>query len=781
MIGATARRKEDRRLVTGRGQYVDDIKLNDLLYVTFVRSPYAHARIKQIDAEAALAIPGIIAVLTRDNCPFMTQEMPSVQEAGTLNNPYCDLSWVAPHALFPDIVRYVGEQFAAIISEDPYIGADALELIDVDYEMLPVVACWETAQDDSGPRVHSEHSNRIAHLSHAYGDFDAAASQAEIVFSERLEMQSVKSMATECRGSTAQWDPLLSRLNVWTTSQQYYLVRDSIAGISGLPTDRIRMIARDIGGGFGLKGVPSPEDIIVPLMAYHLKRNLRWTETRSEHMIASHHSGVQVHDVTVAANKNGELLGIDIRIFKEVGAYNHFEMVTTTNTVNHLTTHYKLPNLKADAVSIATNKTPVTPYRGAGRIEAVFTMDRILDGIARETGLDPLEVRRRNIISLFEMPYSGGLIYRDGVPVTYDNMDFPTMLETACEKAGYADWRERQAALRSEGRHIGLGISSYVEAGGVGPCEGARVTINSGGTVSVYAGVNSQGQSHETTFAQICAEHIGAEFDSVSVFGGDTAAFRIGFGTAASRVLVNTGNAIYEACNALKVKVSTLASVILGCDPEDIELCANQARVRGAANRAISFARLSRVAERHPIMKDLGGPELTAEAFFYPRTVTWSSGVHVAVVELNPQTGDVKILKYVIVHDCGVPINPAVVEGQIQGGFAQGLGIALMEDLLYDDEAQVISGSLMDYAVPKAHHMPELELHHFEFPTVENPLGVRAVGESGPLSVPAALASAIDDASAGALRMTQLPITPSRIRGDFERFEASGIPPMEGA
>jgi len=388
MIGDPIARKEDGRLITGQGQYVDDIALDDLLHLTFLRSPYPHARITRIDAGEALEMSGVVAVLTPWNCAELRSLMPSIQEAGTLNNPYCDKNWVAPHALFPEVVRYVGEQFAAIIAEDPYVGADALEVIEVDYEDLPVVADWESALADGAPLVHADHANTVAHLAHSYGDFDAAAAKADIVLSERLEMQSVKSMALECRGSTVQWDPVLEMLNVWSTSQQYYLLRDSIADITGLPVEKVRLIARDVGGGFGLKGVPSPEDIIVPVIAHKLQRNLRWTETRSEHMIASHHSGVQVHDVTVAADRDGTLRGLDIRIIKEIGAYNHFEMVTPTNTVNHLLTHFHLPCLRAEALSVATNKTPVTPYRGAGRMEAVFTMDRVLDLVARETGLD---------------------------------------------------------------------------------------------------------------------------------------------------------------------------------------------------------------------------------------------------------------------------------------------------------------------------------------------------------------------------------------------------------
>jgi aerobic carbon-monoxide dehydrogenase large subunit len=760
MIGESPRRREDLRFITGRGLYVEDIQLPGMLHVAFLRSPYAHARIAAVRSDQARKIPGVVAVITADEMPELRGAVPDLHEAGTLHNPYCDLNIVPSQIMFPQVVKYVGEHFAAVVATSAYAAADGLEAVEVDYDPLPIVHDWERAMRETSPRVHEGHGNVIAHLAHNIGRVDEAFSNAEIVFGQRLRTQSLKSMALECRGSAATWDEAAQQLIVWSTSQQYYLIQENLSRILGIPRDKIRVVARDIGGGFGLKGMPYPEDVIVPIMAYKLKKPLRWAETRLEHMLSAHHCGEQIHDVRVAARKDGALLALDVKMYKDVGAYNHFEMVTLTNTANHLPTHYKIPNFRIEGWSITTNHAPVTPYRGAGRIEATFTMDRVLDILARKVSLDPLEVRRRNLITKADMPYKSGLIYRDGVPVVYDDTDLESLLNTAIEKSDYHAWRERQAQARQQGRSIGIGISSYVEGGGIGPCEGATVQIDEHGRIKVAVGVNSQGQGHETTMAQICAQHLGASFDDVYVVGGDTSAISIGFGTAASRVLVNTGNAVYLSAKAVREKVQVLARIILDCDEVEIR----DSRVFCKySNRSVSFAELAAKAYRHPAMAKLGGPGLTATEFFYPRTVTWSAGVHVAVLELDRVSGQIRLNDYTIVHDCGVPINPMIVEGQVIGGFAQGLGAAILEEVIYDEEGQVVSGSLMDYALPRASDMPPVSMHHLVFPTSSNPLGVRAIGESGPLSVPAAFASAIEDAIDNGAIIASIPVRMSDI------------------
>jgi carbon-monoxide dehydrogenase large subunit len=547
MIGKSVRRKEDGRFLLGRGQFVEDVQLPGMLHVALLRSPHAHARILRVVKERALAVPGVIDVVAPGDWPELAKPIPELMEPGSLHNPYCDYNVPPPQWPLSAEIKYRGEQVAAVIAESAYAAADGVEALEVEYELLPVIADWKAAMAPGGPRVHADYPNAIAHLKHELGDVDAAFQTADIVAEERLEIPSLKSIPMECRGVTAQWDEATRMLTVWSTSQIYYMHRDTFARLLELPYEQVRVIARDVGGGFGPKAPVYPEDVIVVVAAYRLKRPVRWIETRSENMLAQSHSGVQVHDVRIAASSDGTIRAIDVKIYKDVGAYHHFEMVVPTNTVNHLPTHYRIPNLRAEAWCIATNKAQVTPYRGAGRPEATFTMDRILDRVARETGLDPLEVRERNIIPSDAMPYTTGLIYRDGVPIVYDGGDYPLMLRIAIERAEYKTWRQRQTELRREGRLIGLGISSYLEGGGIGPCEGATVKIDDTGTVNVFIGVNSQGQGHETTFAQVCAEHLGARFDDVIVTGGDTTLLKHGFGTGASRVAVNTGNAVMKA------------------------------------------------------------------------------------------------------------------------------------------------------------------------------------------------------------------------------------------
>lgn len=763
MLGEAVRRKEDQRFITGAGLYVEDVQLPGMLYVSFVRSAYAHAHIRGVDTERARSVPGVVAVITGDEWPELGAKLPELNGSVTLVSPYIDSLKVAPHFLFPKKVCYVGEQIAAVIAETAYAAADGVAAVEVDYEPLPVVATWQDAIKPGAPRVHTGFDNIVAHLKHHVGDPDQAFRDAEIILERTLETQSLKSMAIECRAVAAQWEPATGTLNIWSTCQFHYMVRNTVAGILGMPAESVRVIARDIGGGFGLKGVLHAEDVIVPLIAKRLGRPLRWAETRMEHMTASNHSGNQSNKVRVAAKRDGTILAMDLVMHKEVGAYDHFDMMLQINTVNHLTTHYKVPSLRIEGWAVTTNTSPGSPYRGAGRVEAVFTMDRVLDAIARDAGLDPIDVRLKNIVMPSEMPYRNGMVYRDGVPVTYENIDFPLLLETARKRADYDDWRSKQKELRASGQSIGIGISSYVEGGGLGPCEGASVKVDEAGRVTVKIGVNSQGQSHETTLAQVCASALGTKYEDVQVRGGDTSLMNVGFGTGASRVAVNSGNAVHQAATEVRRKVAVLAAKILGCAENEIEVRDGIVSVAGARQNQMTLAELAGRAIRDRGMAELGGPGLVATEFFYPRTVTWASGVNIAVVEVDCETGKIKILKYVFVHDCGLPLNPLVVDGQISGGFAQGLGIALGERAAFDEEGQVRSGSLMDYFVPRASDVPDLDVEHLQFPTPDNPLGIKSVGESGPNSPPAAIVAAVEDALGEGVTISKLPVTMSSV------------------
>jgi carbon-monoxide dehydrogenase large subunit len=763
MLGESIPRKEDERFITGAGLYVEDVQLPGMLYAAFVRSAHAHAYVRKIDVTHAREIPGVVAVITGNEWPELSATLPELNGSVTLISPYIDSMITVPHQLFSNKVCYVGEQIAVVIAESPYIAADGVDAIEIEYETLPAVASWEEAIKPGAPRIHQGFDNTVAHLKHDVGAVDSVFQSADIILEKRFETQSLKSMAIECRAVAAQWEQATGTLNVWSTCQFLYMLRSTLAGILQRPTESVRVIARDIGGAFGLKGVLHAEDVIIPLIAYHMRRPVRWAETRMEHMTASNHSGNQANVVRVAAKRDGTVLGMDVKMYKEVGAYDHFDMMLQINTLNHLTTHYKIPNLRVEGWAIATNTPPGSPYRGAGRVEAVFTMDRTLDAVARATGLDPIDVRLKNIVTPTDMPYRNGMIYRDGVPVSYDAIDFPLLLSTAKERVQYDLWRKRQKDYCAAGRAIGIGVSSYVEAGGLGPCEGANVSVDDKGRVTVKVGVNSQGQSHETTLAQVCAHTLGVAIADVQVLDGDTSLMNIGFGTGASRVAVNSGNAVYKAANAVRCKAAALAAMILGCGEDEVEIADGIVSVTGARQNRMTLGELAGRAIRDRRMAELGGPGLVATEFFYPKTVTWASGVNIAVVEVDRETGKIDILKYVFVHDCGRPLNPMVVDGQISGGFAQGLGIALGERAVYDEEGQVRSGSMMDYYVPRATDVPEIDAVHLTFATPDNPLGIKSVGESGPNSPPAALAAAVEDALGRTVTIDKLPITMSSI------------------
>ncbi len=484
--------------------------------------------------------PGVIAVITGDEWPELAAKLPELAGSVTNVTPYIDQIKIPPHHLFPDKARYVGEQIAVVVAETPYAAADGVDAVDVEYEPLPAAANWEDAIRPNAPRIHDGFENVVAHLKHKLGDMDQALRDADFVIERRFETQSHKSMAMESRAVAAQWDAATGTLNVWTTGQFHYALRNTIARTLDIRLESVRVIARDVGGGFGPKGPTYAEDVIAAIIAYRMKRPVRWAETRMEHLASSNHSGNQANDVRIAAKNDGTILGMEVKLYKDVGAYDHFDMMLQVNTVNHLTTHYRIPNLRIEGWAVSTNTPPNTPFRGAGRIEAVFTMDRSLDAVARKLGLDPVAVRRKNIVTRAEMPYKNGQTYRDGVPITYDGMDFPHLLDKALEA----------------GRLRRLARAAKADACR-GPCDrDRRVKLcrrrrpwslrriddqdRRDGRISVLIGVNSQGQGHETSFAQVCAHTLGARIEDVQVFGGDTSLMNFGFGTGASRVGVNT-------------------------------------------------------------------------------------------------------------------------------------------------------------------------------------------------------------------------------------------------
>jgi carbon-monoxide dehydrogenase large subunit len=762
VIGQSPPRREDERLVTGRGRFIDDIAPAGCLHVAIVRSTHARARIVAIDTAAARALPGVTVFVAGD-LPELEASLPAHHADPA--NPYVRLD--TPRAQPPlarDEVRYVGEPVAAVLAPDAYAAADAAEAVRVEYEPWPAVVDAEAAMADGSPAVHAGLPNVVGRVSVLIGDVERAFAEADVIVEDHPRHGRVSSMAIETRGICAQFDRATGTLTVWAAHQAPYSVRSSIAGRLKLPAERVRVIVPDTGGGFGPKENVYTEDVLVPVLAYRLGRPVKWIQTRTEFMLSTHHSREQAHHARIAATRDGKILGLDARIVKDVGAYHRASVNEPTNTVNHLPSVYKVPAFRAEGFAVVTNKTPSAPYRGAGRPEAILVIERLLDRLATELGLDPAELRERNLITPSEMPYRPGLVYRDGVPVRYDGGDYPQEFARALAALDYAGWRKKQAEWRAQRRRIGLSVVSSLEAGGsVRPGEWATVKVDEGGHVEVLIGVSHSGQSHETVFAQVCAEYLGARFDDVRVRGGDTALVAHGYGTGASRVAVNTGNAVMEAAVAVKARACRVAGRLLECAPEDVRLEDGRAFVVGAPARAIALGDLARAALRDKALVEEGTPGLWASKFWATPTVTWSSGVHAAAVEVDAETGRVTILSYVIVHDCGRQLHPVVVDGQIVGGFAQGLGVALGEVIVYDEDGQALTTTLMDYPIPRAGDMPPLTVEHLYFPTDHNALGVRGVGEGATGPPPTVIANAIADAFDGRLEIPTPVFTPERV------------------
>jgi carbon-monoxide dehydrogenase large subunit len=762
VIGQSPRRKEDTRLVTGRGRFIDDIVLPGLVHLAFVRSTHARARIVAVDAAAARTLPGI-AVFTAPDLPETAEPLPAARADRT--NPYVQLDTPrGEQALARSEARYVGEPIAAVVGPDAYSTADAVELVRVEYEALPAVVDAENAMGAGSPEVHTGAGNVVGRVSKVIGDVDRAFAEAEVVVEDHPAHGRVSSMAIETRGLCAQYDAATESLTVWAAHQAPYHLRGAVAARVGLPVESVRVIAPDTGGGFGPKEGIYPEDVLVPLLAVRLRRPVKWIQTRAEFVACTHQAREQAHHARLAATRDGRILGLDVRIVKDVGAYHGFSVHEPTNTINHLPSQYKVPAFRAEGFSVVTNKTPSAPYRGAGRPEAILVIERLLDRLAVKLGLDPAEIRSRNLIAPAEMPYKPGLVYRDGVAVSYDGGDYPLELRRALDLLDYPAWRKRQAELRAQGRRVGLGIAGYLEAGGsVRPGEWATVKIDEHGGVEVLIGVSGSGQGHETVFAQVCAEYLGAAFDDIRVRGGDTTLVPYGYGTGASRVAVNTGNAVAVAATAVKEKAVSVAAGLLECAPADVRIEESRAFVVGAPARTIPLGQLARVALRERGLMEQGGPGLWATKFYAPPTVTWSSGVHAAVVEVDAETGRVAILRYVIVHDCGRQLHPVIVDGQIVGGFAQGLGVVLGERIVYGDDGQLLTSTLMDYPIPRADDMPPLVMEHLHFTTDHNPLGVRGVGEGATGPPTAAIANAVADAFDGRLDIRGPVLTPEGV------------------
>jgi carbon-monoxide dehydrogenase large subunit len=758
LLGASLKRKEDGRLVTGRGRYLDDLRLPGLLHVAIVRSPHAHAEITRIDAGAARAVDGVVAVLTRAELSGLGGSIPALvpePKRRSYHHP----------VLAADRVRHVGEAVAVVVARDGYAAEDGAAAVVVDYTPLPAATNVATAV--TGPVVQPGWpDNLFCTTESAVGDVTRGFAAAAFVERAQLAYPRVSGTPIEPRGVIAQPDPAADSVTVWTSTQVPFGVRAAVAGVLGIPEERVRVIAPDVGGGFGTKGHVYPEDVLIPAVARHLRRAVKWVETRAEHMLTAAADRDQAHDARIGITRDGAITAIETRFTRDHGAFPTLGEAITLNTINHLPGPYRVPSYRATADNIVTHKTFLAAYRGAGRPEAAFVLDRLLDRVARAAKLDPVELRRRNLVRATEMPYASGLSYRDGVPISYDPADYVAAFDRMIDRLDYGAWRTEQAARRGSTRPIGIGVSAYVEGTGLGPFEGADVRVDAAtGKIFVYLGVCQQGQGHETVFAQICAEHFGVTADDVIVAGGDTNVVGYGMGTIASRVAAVAGPAVAQASREVAEKTRRVAAEMFECSPEDVVLRDGRAEVRGAPDRTLPLGRVARAALRSRASALAGGPPgLSGCAFFYPGSVTWAFGGQAVVVEVDVETGALALLKCVAVHDCGRPINPMIVEGQLHGGIAQGIGSAMREELVYDETGQLLTATFMDYCPPRADEVPPLDVIALDFPSTVNPLGIKGVGESGIIAGAAAIGNAVEDAlvDRGAV-VTRVPLTPARV------------------
>ena len=757
LVGASVKRKEDARLVVGRGRYLDDVQLPGLLHLAIVRSPHAHADVARIETGAARAVDGVIAVLTRTELPDLAGSVPPLVFEPKRR------AYVHP-VLAADRVRHVGEAVAVVVAIDAYRAADGAAAVAVDY--VPLDAATDAATALSGPIVQPDWpDNRFATSESAVGDVEDAFARAAVVERLSLRYPRVSGTPIEPRGVVAQVDAATGTMTVWTSTQVPFGVRAAIAGVLGVPEERVRVLAPEIGGGFGVKGHVYPEDVLIPAVARHLGRPVKWVETRTEHLLTAAADRDQQHDARIGVTSDGTITAIETRFIRDHGAFPTLGEAITLNTINHLPGPYRVPAYRATGDNVLTHKTFLAAYRGAGRPEAAFVLDRLLDRAARAGGHDPVELRRRNLIRPAEMPYASGLSYRDGIPISYDPADYVTAFDRMIDRLDYAAWRKEQQARRRTSRPIGIGVSAYVEGTGLGPFEGADVRVDASGKVFVYLGVSQQGQGHETVFAQLCAARVGVPLEDVIVAGGDTQLVGYGMGTIASRVAAVAGPAVAQAADEVADKARRVAAELFECAPEDVVLRAGHAEVRGTPDRRLPLARVARAALRSRASAVAGGtPGLSACAFFYPGSVTWAFGGQAVVVEVDTDTGAVTLLRCVAVHDCGRPINPMIVEGQLHGGMAQGIGSALYEELVYDDAGQLLTATFMDYCPPRADQIPPLDVTSFDYPSTVNPLGIKGVGESGIIAGAAAIGNAVEDALADrGVAVTRVPLTPSRV------------------
>jgi CO/xanthine dehydrogenase Mo-binding subunit len=676
--------------------------------------------------------------------------------------------------LASDTVRYVGEPVAAVVADDRYRAEDGLGRVHVEYEPLPAVVDTRAAATAGGPLLfETEGTNVVAGYTVACGDVERALAEADLVLRERFYVQRHSGVPLETRGALAEWDAGRGVLTMWGMTKVPHTNRRIVAEHVGLAEHAVRFLPTDVGGAFGVRGELYPEDLLVALLALRTGRPVRWIEDRREHLQAANHSREQHHEITLGLRRDGTIVGIHDRLWNDMGAYVRTHGATApNNTAAYIPGPYRVPHYRADVTCVVTNKTPAGTYRAPGRFEATFVRERVVDMAARALGLDPAEIRRRNFIPPAAMPYDLGTTTH-GSAVVYDSGDYPRLFAWALDRAGYDDLRAMQAEARRAGRHVGIGLAYVVEKSGLGPWESARVLVDGSGRVVVHTGIPSVGQGVETVFAQVCADVLGVRYEDVTVRHGDTDALPDSIGAFGSRGTVVGGNAVLGAAERVREQILAVAAHALEAHPADLELRDGAVRVRGVTDRALSLREVARAAGPSHALAAGRPPGLEALHYHRQERMTYGHGLHLAVVEVDAETGVPRILRYVVAYDVGRAVNPMLVEGQITGGLAQGLGAALHEELAYDEAGQPTAGTLLEYHLPAAADMPALELWVREDdPSPTNPLGVKGAGEDGIVAAGGAVANAVADALAPlGVEVRALPLRPWRLR---ELIRAAG-------
>jgi carbon-monoxide dehydrogenase large subunit len=771
LIGQSVLRREDKRMLTGHGRFTDDIRLPGLAYAAVLRSPHAHARITSIDVSPATAMPGVIGVLTHSD---LAGKVGDIKPNWVVGN-----SIIPPHPpLASDRVRYVGEPVAFIVAESREVATDALEAVVVNYETLPAVVDQEAALKPGAVQLHDDvPGNLIGVFKLGGGDYAAAAAKADQIVSVRLVNQRLIPCALEPRAIAASYDELEDRLTIYLPSQVPHMSKRWLAEALRWPEHRLHLISLDIGGGFGSKMHFYAEEIAIAFAARHFRRPIRWTEARSEDLQATTHGRAHVEYVEAAVKKDGTVLGIKLRSFANLGAYlsNMATGIPTINTATFATGSYQIPALDAEVRLVTTNTTMVDAYRGAGRPEAAYIIERTMDAVSNALGIDPVELRRRNLIRSDQFPYRPFNIGSKWV--RWDSGDYVRCLNAAAEQIGYTRWRDQQHELRAQGRYVGVAVTSYLEMVGIAPSpmlkedgfdrggwESAQIRVHSDGKVTFFSGSKAQGHGHETTYAQIVADILQLPIDDIDVVQGDTDRVPAGHGTFNSRSMPVGGSAAFTVAHKILAKATQIGAAMLQAKTSSVSYQAGKFWIMGRPEQNVSFAQVARMAHVASNLPTGMEPGLDEIVFYEPTGLSTSNGAHAAVVEVDIDTGDVKILDYVGIDDVGNLINPLLCEGQVHGGVAQGIGQALFEGAEYDEGGQLVSGSLLDYVFPKADQIPRMRVSFEITPSPTNPLGVKGLGEAGCVAAPPAIVSAVCDAlSPFGITHIDMPLTPPKV------------------